>query len=654
MPANDRSVFPRKISLNIGTIVFGLLFIYILISILLYVTATHVRSFQVTAGPLARNAEYTGIAVYTEHVVSADASGYVDYYAGDHAKVKRGGVVYGISPVKNEASLTPVSDAATLKAIREDCEQFSQVFAPQNFHDIYSLKYMTEGEILNTRLAERHADGISSTSLSYGDATISVASHDGIVCYSTDGCENLDYKSISPSAFDEKNYSMTALKTDRRVAAGDPLYRLIESEDWSLLIPLTAKQIVKMNNLSNVRVKFLKDGVTQNADFTFYGGETVENNAWMDLYKANNIFPEILYEVDPSQANTKLSTAIMSGDYPDVFRVSGGDYKNFVQSGAVADITEAYEKYASDELKEFMNFDGGLAVKSLYVDGKLYGLPKVNDTLSNAYMMWIRQDWLDRLGLQIPTTMEELKAVAHAFTYDDPDGDGQNNTYGIAFDGMDVLTSSIGSMHPFFEGFGVYLGNNGLSYIEDENGNITWGGANAEGMKAALSMLQEMYADGAIARDFITMDSQSIFSETKAGRVGIWFGPTWGAMEPAIYATQNDKNCHIVAAVVPSATGETAKSYATAAANEIYCVSSKCAKPELLVKLWNLNVHYMNAQFCTAEEFNMYYGDSANYSGWKTTPALRPIWTLWLPVPMIPPMPPSSAACPSILCMLIR
>ena len=364
----------------------------------------------------------------------------------------------------------------------------------------------------------------------------------------------------------------------------------------------------------------IKIGVSYAAasDFTFYGGETVENNAWMDLYKANNIFPEILYEVDPSQANTKLSTAIMSGDYPDVFRVSGGDYKNFVQSGAVADITEAYEKYASDELKEFMNFDGGLAVKSLYVDGKLYGLPKVNDTLSNAYMMWIRQDWLDRLGLQIPTTMEELKAVAHAFTYDDPDGDGQNNTYGIAFDGMDVLTSSIGSMHPFFEGFGVYLGNNGLSYIEDENGNITWGGANAEGMKAALSMLQEMYADGAIARDFITMDSQSIFSETKAGRVGIWFGPTWGAMEPAIYATQNDKNCHIVAAIVPTATGETTKSYATAAANEIYCVSSKCAKPELLVKLWNLNVHYMNAQFCTAEEFNMYYGDSANYSGWKT------------------------------------
>ena len=68
---NNPSGVRRVFTLNIGTIVFGLLFIYILISILLYVTATHVRSFQVTAGPLARNAEYTGIAVYTENVLEA-------------------------------------------------------------------------------------------------------------------------------------------------------------------------------------------------------------------------------------------------------------------------------------------------------------------------------------------------------------------------------------------------------------------------------------------------------------------------------------------------------------------------------------------------------------------------------------------------------
>lgn len=354
------------------------------------------------------------------------------------------------------------------------------------------------------------------------------------------------------------------------------------------------------------------------SDFTFYGGETVEQNAWVDLYKENNIIPEILYNVDPSQADTKLSTAIMSGDYPDVFRINGSEYQNMVDSGAIADISEVFEMYASDELKEYMNYDGGMALDSLYVDGALYGLPKVTDPYSSAHMMWIRQDWLDNLGLEIPITMDQLKEVAYAFTYNDPDGDGQNNTYGLALDGINVLNDSVGNMAPIFEAYGVYLGKNGLTYVDDGNGNITWGGDNSEGMKEALQLLRDMYADGTIAKDFITMDNESIFAELGAGRAGIWFGPNWGAMNPSIDATKNDINCHMVAAEVPSGDSNIRKAYVSATPSAIYCVSSKCEYPELLIKLWNLSVKYQNAQYCTIDEYNMYYGDSANYSGWKT------------------------------------
>lgn len=356
------------------------------------------------------------------------------------------------------------------------------------------------------------------------------------------------------------------------------------------------------------------------SDFTFYGGETVENNTWVDLYKANNIIPEILYEVDPSQADTKLSTAIMSGDYPDVFSTNGSEYMNMAESGAVADITDVFEQYASEELKAYMTNDGGMALESLYIDGRLYGLPRLNsDPYSSANMMWIRQDWLDNLNLEIPTTMEELKEVAHAFTYNDPDGDGQDNTYGLALDGINVINTSIGNMDPVFNAYGAYFGSNGLTYLEGENGEVVWGGANTEGVKAALQLLQDMYKDGSIARDFITMDYESIFEETGAGRCGIWFGPTWGAMQPSAGATQNDINCHMVAARVPTGLDTPTKAYASSRANTVYYLSSKCEHPELFIKLWNLSVKYQNASNCTDEEYNMYYGDSANYSGWKTS-----------------------------------
>lgn len=365
----------------------------------------------------------------------------------------------------------------------------------------------------------------------------------------------------------------------------------------------------------------IKIGVSYSAasDFTFLGGETVQDNAWMRLYKENNIIPEILYEVDPSQVETKLSTAIMSGDYPDVFVSSGAEYKNYVESGVVADITEAYEKYASEELKAYMTYDGGMALESLYVDGKLYGLPKVSDPYSSAQMMWIRQDWLDNLSLDMPQTMEELQAVAHAFTYDDPDGNGKNDTYGLALDGINVLNNSVGDAGPVFMAYGAYLSKNGLTYLDDGKGGIVWGGANTEGMKAALQFLQDLYADGSLAKDFITMDSDSVFTEAGAGRAGIWFGPNWGGMDPALNATLKDINTHIVAAAVPTGTDTPTKAYASSSANTVYCVSSQCANPEVLVKLWNLSVKYQNADYCTTEEYNMYFGNSKNYTGWKTS-----------------------------------
>lgn len=366
----------------------------------------------------------------------------------------------------------------------------------------------------------------------------------------------------------------------------------------------------------------IKVGISYAAasDFTFLGGETVEDNAWMDLYNENNIFLDILYNVDPSQEATKLSTAIMSGDYPDIIRTDAAEYKNYVESGVIADITDVYEQYASEELKEYMNFDGGMSVEALQVDGRIYGLPQISDPYSGCNLMFIRQDWLDNLGLEVPETMDELKEVAHAFTYDDPDGNGQNDTYGLALDGVNVLGNSVGDTDPIFNAFGCYLGDDGMTYVEGENGEVTWGGANTEGMKAALSFLQEFYTDGAIAKDFITMDYQSVFEEVGSGRCGIWFGPNWAGMDPIINAAQNDENAHIVAAAIPDGLNQGgAKAYAASSPDTIYCVSSQCENPEVLIKLWNLSVKYQSPEYTTPEEYNMYFGDSVNYTGWKTS-----------------------------------
>ena len=89
---------------------------------------------------------------------------------------------------------------------------------------------------------------------------------------------------------------------------------------------------------------------------------------------------------------------------------------NYAQTGVIADITDLYEKYASDELKEYVGVDDGQSMNAITLDGKIYGLPMMGNGYDEVPVMFIRQDWLDNLGLKMPTTIEELKEVARAFT----------------------------------------------------------------------------------------------------------------------------------------------------------------------------------------------------------------------------------------------
>lgn len=91
---NKISGWFRKIPLNIGTFIFGALFVYMVITVILYLTADHIQSYQVTAGPLSNNKTYTALAIREESVVNTNVAGYITYYARENSKVGKSGAVY--------------------------------------------------------------------------------------------------------------------------------------------------------------------------------------------------------------------------------------------------------------------------------------------------------------------------------------------------------------------------------------------------------------------------------------------------------------------------------------------------------------------------------------------------------------------------------
>lgn len=370
----------------------------------------------------------------------------------------------------------------------------------------------------------------------------------------------------------------------------------------------------------------VKVGIAESADYGYRDGESAENNVWVDLYKTHNINQEIIYQVDSSQGGTKLANAIASGNYPDIILAEGTDYFNYAKTGVIADITDVFEEYASDELKEYLASDDGVGLNSAKVDGRLYGLPLLGNSYDSVMIMFVRQDWLDNLGLSMPTTMEELHQVAKAFTEQDPDGNGKNDTYGLGLNGKDVFAYNSG-IQAFLEGFGAipgYWGNN-FTFVE-KDGTVEWGGADAEAMKAGLSLLNEMYQDGSIAKDFGVMDNDRISEEFSASKCGIIFAPMWGAMGASGNTIKENPKAHIVAAKIPDGMGSgSSNPWFTSSTSSYYTVSSKCEHPELLIKLMNISVDIL----CNTESDEVFATYKAD-SEWKLslTRTLAPLKNL--------------------------
>lgn len=247
----------KHFNINIGTVIFGALFLYLIITVVLYLTAEHISSYQVTSGPLSQNETYTALALRSEEVVDATAGGYVSYYLGDSSKISQGGAVCGIGSTQNLLENKTLT-ASDLQTLQEAASNFSQSYDGGDFSSVYDFKYTLDGKILSTE---------DPSSLS---GTLVTSDSDGVVAYSCDGYETLTQEDITPEIFSEKSYRRTNLRTEEQISAGDPLYRLIRSETWSIVIPVTDRQTVRLASHDTIQVKFLKDGQSETGQLSLF------------------------------------------------------------------------------------------------------------------------------------------------------------------------------------------------------------------------------------------------------------------------------------------------------------------------------------------------------------------------------------------------
>ncbi|NLZ67951.1 MAG: extracellular solute-binding protein [Spirochaetales bacterium] len=124
--------------------------------------------------------------------------------------------------------------------------------------------------------------------------------------------------------------------------------------------------------------------------------------------------------------DVKIQAAGAANNLPDLFMVSRKVLTNLVKQGLVANVDSYYAQMPN---RTAIQYDSD-SMKQSTINGHSYGFASPGSIAKNEGLL-IRKDWLDKLGLAVPTTADEFFAVCKAFTTQDPDGNGKNDTYGF-------------------------------------------------------------------------------------------------------------------------------------------------------------------------------------------------------------------------------
>lgn len=341
-------------------------------------------------------------------------------------------------------------------------------------------------------------------------------------------------------------------------------------------------------------VKNLGSGVLE-----FPEGDSLEDNAWTRyLEETLNIKLNWNWSTNSEQYAQKVNIAITSNDIPDVMQVNSSQLKMMYDNEQIMDITDVMSENLAPYTEEVLNSDGGIALQAATFGGRLYAIPKIGSPLLTAKVLWIRTDWLEKLGMEPPKTVEDMRNLAEAFTTQDPDGNGADDTYGLAVY-KDLYGSGYADLTGFFNAYNAYPS----CWIE-KDGGVVWGGVQPE-VKEALTALNEMYNAGQLDPEFGVKDSNKVNEDVSAGRFGMMFGDFWN-MAWINDAKINDPTFEWIPVAIPALNaGTPAKAQLSASTTDFYVISAECENPDAVVRMLNLQLEKSYGETAEPTVFNI-------------------------------------------------
>ena len=265
---------------------------------------------------------------------------------------------------------------------------------------------------------------------------------------------------------------------------------------------------------------------------SYFGGELVDTREG---------FPEIRAAYEDYTGISVAWQPMASDAYEDTFGLTLMDRANMpmvlagtgsitgtviqaAQQGAFWDLTPFLESGEYPYLEQAPED----VYANLTVNGQIIGIPKLRNT--GRYGLSYRTDWAEAVGVtEVPETPEEVYDLLYKFTHDDPDGNGQDDTYGL-----EAVGEYTGWMDVIMTWFGC-----GYKWVEQDGDLVPV--HETEEYKAAVDWLKKCYDEGIMRSDFITVPTSEWGSKVQSGEAGAIVDTLDSAGRRAwLYFQQND------------------------------------------------------------------------------------------------------------------
>lgn len=323
-----------------------------------------------------------------------------------------------------------------------------------------------------------------------------------------------------------------------------------------------------------------------------------EKAAWANITEETGITIEWT-ELAAGTAAERIPLMLSSGDLPDVFWAVLSDAQVLQNESNLFAMEDYMEDFAPNSLATYEQLGVDWKEIATTPSGHIFGfLGRYESLYENTGdgIQIINKAWLDKVGMDVPTTLDEFTEVLRAFKEKDPNGNGQADEIPYCF--SEDMWCAYATNTMGWWGIGDGAGSDTTSSKSTRDGKVT-GSVNTDEYRQYLEYTHSLYAEGLMDQEGFSQNTEVFSTKIKSGQVGTYF--CWTALE---YLTSEQEKDWVVLppiqaieGVDPIANGEVDRS--TIQKNK-WVITTSCEHPEAAMRLWDYQARDVESKMTVA------------------------------------------------------